>query len=283
MRANPGDYRIETPHTLDEALAMLAENPGLKPIAGGTDLMVLFNAGRLTNTHLLNINNLEKLRHFWVFMTPSTSVGLGALTTPAELRQRCHDCLPLLGKAAGWIGAPANQNRATLGGNIINASPAADLAPVLLVYDALLAVDSKRGSRTIPYDSFHTGYKTTLLEADELLTGVVARDRNWSRQYLRKVGTRRAQAITKVGLAGLLNLDGDIIQDVRIAMSSVAPYPLRCVQTEAALRTRKLNRDTLVHAQETLAREISPIEDIRSTARYRRQVALNLLAEFLDV
>ena len=279
MRANVGDYRIETPHTLDEALAMLAENPGWKPIAGGTDLMVLFNAGRLEHRHLVNLGNLKELRRWscnrWQLWT-------GALTTFAELRQR--EWFPLLTKAASWIGGVANQNRATIGGNIANASPAADSAPALLVYDAQIALISRRGSRLIPYHTFHTGYKTTLLEPEELVGHVVFSARQtWDRHYLRKVGTRRAQAITKVGLAGLLNLDDDRIADIRIAVSSVAPYPLRCFATENALRGQKLNRDTLALAQQTLSSEISPIDDIRSTAAYRRQVALNLLAEFLDV
>jgi CO/xanthine dehydrogenase FAD-binding subunit len=176
----------------------------------------------------------------------------------------------------------ATQNRGTLGGNIVNASPAADSPPALLVYDAQLELVSARGTRWIAYYGFHTGYKQMDLRPDELVRSIrLPRSGNAWRQYYRKVGTRKAQAISKVGLAARAIWDGRQIREIRIALGSVAPIVVRCVETEKTLRNRPWGSDAIPAAQEALAREIAPIDDIRSTAAYRLRVAQNLLEEFL--
>jgi len=283
MRAYVPEYDLVAPASLGEALRLLASEPGAwRPIAGGTDLMVLFEAGKLPFHCLMSLRRIPDLRGITI---SDTHVTLGALTTYTEIQKSevlRHE-FPLLVKAASWTGAVATQNRGTLAGNVANASPAADSPPALLVYDAEIEVISVRASRWIPYAEFHTGYKTSLMAADEIIGHIsLPRTTAGCVQYLRKVGTRRAQAITKVALAGLAKMDAGAVARIRIALGSVAPVPLRCVQTEQILNGRILDRSVIDEARGAIAAEIVPIDDIRSTADYRRQVAVNLLNEFLE-
>ncbi len=283
MRANIPNYDLRVPASLREALALLASEPGTwQPFAGGTDLMVLLEAGKLSHRHFLSVSKLADLRGIEV---SAEAVAVGALSTYMEIQN--HPVLqrefPLLCSAARETGSIATQNRGTLGGNIVNASPAADSPPALLVYDAEIELVSVRGARWQPVHGFHTGYKKMAIAPDELVRRVrlPRRLKPW-RQYYRKVGTRKAQAISKVCFAGAALMQDGIIRDIRIAVGSVAPIVLRAVKTEDALRGRTLNPVVVAEANEILAGEISPIDDIRSTARYRLRVAQNLLEIFLS-
>jgi len=276
-------YDLRAPRSLREALALLEREPGVwKPLAGGTDLMVLFEAGKLAHTKLLSIWKLPELKGIEV---APESVTLGALTTYTQLLAHplMQQEFPLLCQAARETGGIATQNRGTLAGNIANASPAADSPPALLVYDTELELASARGSRWVPYHGFHTGYKQMVLRANELIRNIrLPREKkNW-RQYYRKVGTRKAQAISKVCLAAAAAIQGGTIRDIRIALGSVAPTVLRCARTESALRGQKLGAAAIHAAKAELSREIAPIDDMRSTANYRLRVAMNLLEEFLQ-
>jgi CO/xanthine dehydrogenase FAD-binding subunit len=283
MRAYVPSYQLVSPQSLDEALDLLARNDGAwKPFAGGTDLMVLLEAGKLPHQNYVNIWNLKELRGI---KAGASRVTLGALTTYTEVRADpiLRAEFPMLCQAAKETGGIAIQNRGTLGGNIVNASPAADSPPALLAYDAELDLISKSGSRTIPYAKFHRGYKQMDLRDDELLIAIhLPRYRAQRLHYYRKVGTRRAQAISKVCFAGLAQVDRNTITHVRVAFGSVAPIPIRCEKTEAALRHQQLRSEIINTAASTLAAEIAPIDDIRSTRDYRRRVSLNLLQDFLS-
>lgn len=283
MRSSIPDYYLETPRSLAEALARMAKEPGIwKPFAGGTDLMVLLEAGKLPHRKFLSVSKMPELHG--IKITP-TYVSLGAMTTYSEVRH--NDVLarefPLLCQAAAETGSVATQNRGTLGGNIANASPAADSPPALLVYDAELELVSDHGIRRVPFHGFWQGYKKIALREDELIRSIhlPRRMQGW-RHFYRKVGTRRAQAISKVCFAGAALLDAGRVTDVRISLGSVAPIVLRATETEKLLRGEKPSPELIREAQATLAREISPIDDIRSTARYRLRVAQNLLAEFCE-
>ncbi len=218
MRANPADYELAAPGTLQKVLALYADEPGSwLPIAGGTDVMVLYAAGKLPARKLVNIGDLRELRRIEV---TSSEVRIGAGCTYTDLRQ--HSVIasefPLLARAAAWTGGIANQNRGTLGGNIANASPAGDSLPVLLVYDADLILVSVRGERRIPYRTFHTGYKKTLLAPDELIHSIcISKNLKGYISYAKKVGARNAQAISKVFLAALARISNTTIEDVRLA------------------------------------------------------------------
>jgi CO/xanthine dehydrogenase FAD-binding subunit len=281
MRSYIPNYQLTTPRSLEDALSLLANEPGVwKPFAGGTDLMVLLEAGRLDHHNYLNIWPLAELRGIDV---NNNHVTLGALTTYTDIQ--AHPVLrsefPMLCQAAGETGGLAIQNRGTLGGNIVNASPAADSPPALLAYDAEIELVSAQGSRWLPYHGFHTGYKQMQIGPDELLARIrLPRNTTGATHYYRKVGTRKAQAISKVCFAAVARANDGQIEDVRIAVGSVAPIVVRCVQTESALKGQSPDAATVKSAQAILRREISPIDDIRSTANYRRQVALNLLADF---
>jgi CO/xanthine dehydrogenase FAD-binding subunit len=284
MRSYVPGYEIQAPHDLAETLERMAREPGAwKPFAGGTDLMVLLEAGKLPHRKYLSIWKLSELRG--IVVTPS-HVTLGALTTYSEIRR--HELLarefPLLCRAAAETGSVATQNRGTIGGNIANASPAADSPPALLVYDAELELVSGRGTKWVPYQGFWKGYKQIDLRDDELIRSIrLPRAKNGWTHFYRKVGTRRAQAISKVCFAGAARSESGRVADVRIALGSVAPTVWRAIETEKMLRGEKPTTALVQAAQATLAREIAPINDIRSTARYRLRVAQNLLAEFCEM
>jgi len=283
MRADPAEYRLVSPGNLQAVLSLLAGEPAQwLPIAGGTDVMVLYAAGKLPNRNLINIWNIPELRQIEVF---PDRIRIGAACTYTALR--AHEIVsrefPLLATAAAWTGGIANQNRGTLGGNIANASPAADSLPPLLVYDAELTLISVRGERRLAYRNFHTGYKKTALAADELIRDI-SLPRRFAGYFSHawKVGARNAQAISKVCLAGLGQISGGMIRDLRLAMGSVAPIPLRLNETERVLTGKRIDSSLIETARRSVVKEIQPIDDIRSTARYRAAVAGNLVAEFLE-
>ena len=283
MRAYVPDYEIVAPENLDEMLRMLARDPGMwRPIAGGTDLMVLFEAGKLPYKKLISLTRIPQLHGF---TASGSHVTLGGMTTYSEIRRSeiLQREFPLLVRAASWTGAVATQNRGTLAGNIANGSPAADSPPALLVYDAEIGLLSERDVRWTSYATFHTGYKTNSMEPDELIAYISLPRNTWGcRHYLRKVGTRQAQAIAKVALAGLARVNGGVVEHIRIALGSVAPMPIRCFTTESVLARRYLDRGAIEDAKTSIAAEIAPIDDIRSNAEYRRRVTVNLLQEFLE-
>jgi CO/xanthine dehydrogenase FAD-binding subunit len=282
MRSDPQEYQLVAPGSLEAVVSLLADEPGAwLPMAGGTDLMVLYAAGKLPARKLVSIWNLRELRGIEVL---PGEVRIGAGSTYTEIRE--HEVIarefPLLARAASWTGGIANQNRGTIGGNIVNASPAADSLPALLVYEAELILASIRGERRVPYLGFHTGYKTTKLATDELVRAICLR-RQFSEHlhHARKVGTRNAQAIAKVCIAGLGRMVEGRVDEVHIALGSVAPVPLRLLETECAVRGNGISSSLLSLARKMVMSEIRTIDDIRSTARYRSGVACNLVEEFL--
>lgn len=283
MRAQPAQYELVAPGSLPAVLALLAESTGQwRPIAGGTDVMVQYSAGKLRARKLVSIWNLPELRRI-DNLADEIQIGAGCTYTDLRESEVINHEFALLSTAAGWTGGIANQNRGTLGGNIVNGSPAADSLPALLVYEAELLLVSKKGERRVPYASFHTDYRKTQLAPDELIRTVCVKKR-FSEYYAhtRKVGARNAQAISKVCLAALGRLSKGVIEDARLAMGSIAPVPLRLRKTELALLGKRIDRALLILARTTAAAEVQPIDDIRSTARYRAAVAGNLVAEFLE-
>jgi CO/xanthine dehydrogenase FAD-binding subunit len=282
MRSDPRDYQLVAPGSLAAAVSLLSERPGeWLPIAGGTDVMVLYAAGKLAARKLVSIWNLPELRGVEVL---ADEIRIGAGCTYTELRE--HEIVarefPLLARAASWTGGIANQNRGTLGGNIVNASPAGDSLPALLAYEAEVILVSARGERRVSYVGFHTGYKKMNLQPDELVRTVCLPRRfgNYL-QHARKVGARNAQAISKVCIAALGRVVDGAVEDVQIALGSVGPIPLRLIETEKAVKGNVINASLLARVRRLLTSEISPIDDIRSTGRYRRAVAGNLVEEFL--
>jgi CO/xanthine dehydrogenase FAD-binding subunit len=282
MRSNVTQYDLIAPNSLDAVLQILADSPDhYTPIAGGTELMVALGAGRLQTKKLVSLWNLDELR--FIEVTPD-AVVIGAGSTFTDIRK--HPIIAkefsILSEAASWTGSIANQNRGTLGGNIVNASPAADSPPALLAYDAELTLVSTRGPRTLPYNDFHLAYKETALEPDELLHSITIL-RNYSdyKSYIRKVGPRNAQAISKVAIAALARMNNGHIDDIRIGAASLREYPARMGATERSLVGKAVTQESIAAARAAILAEVRPIDDIRSTAKYRAAVAANLLEEFL--
>jgi OHCU decarboxylase len=288
MRSDPREYELVAPASLQAAVALLAQSPAWLPIAGGTDIMVLYAAGKLPSRRLVSIWKLAELRRIEVL---PNEVRVGAACTYTEIRE--HEVIarefPVLARAAAWTGGIANQNRGTLGGNIVNASPAADSLPALLAYDAELILVSVRGERRLPYAGFHTDYKKTRLAAEELIRCIcLPRKFSGCVSHARKVGSRNAQAISKVCIAALGRVAGETVggwtvKEVHIAVGSVAPVPLRLSETERIVLGKSVDESLVRLAKKTAMAEIRPIDDIRSTARYRAAVAANLVAEFLSM
>ncbi|HVL53877.1 MAG TPA: xanthine dehydrogenase family protein subunit M [Vitreimonas sp.] len=269
---------IEVPRSLEEAYAILAAAPH-RPMAGGTDLLVQIT-GELgpPPERVIDLWRVEALRGISL---EERAVVLGALTTFTDIRRSaiCREHVPALVEAAATIGAVQIQNRATIGGNIANASPAGDSLPVLLASDAEIVVGGARGERSIPAADFWVAYRRIALEPDELVLRVRIPLTAGREIRFRKVGTRRAQAISKVVLAVAWREHGRAggWSDVRLALGSVAPTPIRAAATEAVLEGSRPTPATADRAAETLASELRPIDDVRSTADYRRTVAARVL------
>jgi CO/xanthine dehydrogenase FAD-binding subunit len=271
-----------SPETLADAYAILAERgSGVCVIAGGTDLMVLMNAHQLDAALFLDIWRINELRGIG---DEGEHLRIGALTTYTQLigSPLVQRYGPALVAASRTIGAVQIQNRGTLGGNVVNASPAGDSLPVLAAYDAELEIGSARGLRRVAFNTFYTGYRQTVLAADEMLIAVrLPKLKAGERDFFCKVGTRRAQAISKIVMAARATASERVIKSVNIAIGSVAPTVIRAPQTEALLAGQAITLDIINQAQESIAREVSPITDLRSTEHYRRTVTGNVLAKCL--
>jgi OHCU decarboxylase len=282
MRSHPAEYELVSPGTLDAVLRLLDDQPGQwLPVAGATEVMVMFSAGKLAARRLVNLGNLPELR---VVTEDSKTLTLGGGCTFSQIRAcaAVQRHFALLAQAASWTGSVANQNRATIAGNLANASPAADSPPALLAYDAELELVSVQGTRRISYREFHIGYKKTALGSGELIRSIILRkpdDGFFS--YGRKTGARNAQAISKVCIAGVGRMRDGRAVDVRIGMGAVAPTPLRLTGVEAVVEGQIIDEGRIAEARRALDAEIAPIDDIRSIADYRRWVAGNLIEELL--
>jgi xanthine dehydrogenase small subunit len=256
------------PRKLSDALKMMRENECV-PIAGCTDVYVEFQFGLRKDELYIDLSMLDELRGI---RAHHNLLDIGALTTYREIQESrdIDQRLPILAAAAREIGGIQIQNRGTIGGNIGNGSPAGDTLPVLAVADATVVLRSASEERRVPFNEFYTGYRQSVRRPDELIVAVEI-PRVEGVQWFRKVGTRAAQAISKIVVAAVR------AEFPRLAMGSVAPTVLRLRRTEEALRTGDVKQ-----AQHMLETEISPIDDIRSNAAYRRKVAANLLAQFWD-
>jgi CO/xanthine dehydrogenase FAD-binding subunit len=271
MLGSISNRRLLEPRSLADALRMLRDEGPLVPMAGCTDLYVALNFGTLEDTRFLNLWRLAPLR---TIAARDDGLSIGALATYTDIIRSplVGKRLPMLTAAAREIGAAQIQNRGTIGGNVANASPAGDTLPVLAVADAVVVLASASGTRRVPFASFYTGYRRSVRLPDELIVALeIPRVRG--RQWFKKVGTRAAQAISKVVMAAVGPARGD---RPRLALGSVAPTVIRLPRTEAALAEGA----SIAAVQQTLVNEIAPIDDARSTAEYRRRVAANLLARF---
>jgi xanthine dehydrogenase small subunit len=269
----------ESPVRLADAFALMADADAApwRPIAGGTDLMVQIT-GEIGEppARVLDLWRLDELRGIRL---NGDELVLGALTTYTEIRRSpiVAEFMPALAECAATIGAAQIQNRGTIGGNVANASPAGDTLPILLAVGARIVLGSSSGERTVDADAFWTGYRTTARRSGELVTAVRLPNVPGRELRFRKVGTRRAQAISKVVMALAWTPAGDVWTDVRLALGSVAATTVRASRTESVLDGAEPDRETADAAAAALMAELTPIDDVRSTADYRRTVAGRVL------
>ncbi len=268
MRIGLTELNLRSAATLDEALEILRDEPR-RPVAGATDVYVALNFGTTTDRKFLDIWALDELRGI---SASGDSIVIGALTTYTDLlrSREIQQRLPMLAAASQLVGGAQIQNRGTIGGNVANASPAGDSLPVLFVAEAVIVARSVEGERRIPIREFYTGYRKSVLRQDELIVSVEIPPVT-GRQAFRKVGTRAAQAISKVAFAGVRGPEGP-----RLSYGSVGPTVVRVPMTEQALASGA----GIDEAAKVLATEIKPIDDVRSTGEYRMRVAANLLRWF---
>jgi CO/xanthine dehydrogenase FAD-binding subunit len=261
------------PREVDGALELLHGRAGapLIPIAGGTDLLVHWPVR--TDAHDLDYLDLHGLDELRGVRWSEEALELRALASYWDViaDRRAGAEFPLLVEAARQVGAIQIQSRGTWAGNVVNASPAADGVPVLMAYDAAVVLASRDGEREVPLDAFYTGYRQTVRRDDELVLAIRIPRRAYALERFIKVGPRRAQAIAKVGLAVARSDAG-----WRVVAASVAPTVRRCPAVERMLSEGPLPRqpEDLTAA---LAADVSPIDDLRSTAEYRSRVLARVL------
>ncbi len=268
MSAVVSTLALERPKTLKAALAMLAGEPALMPIAGCTDVYVGLHFGTMPERRFIDLWDLQELRGISV---DGDVLRIGALTTYTEIIRSTivRKRVPMLVAASREVGGAQIQNRGTLGGNVANASPAGDTLPVLAAANARIVLRSLTSTRTVAFESYYTAYRKSVRRPDELIVAIEI-PRVHGTQWWRKVGTRRAQAISKIMMAAVRG------REVRVAFGSVAPTVVLATKTAAVLS----GGGSVADAQAALLTEITPVDDIRSTAEYRATVAANLLAQF---
>jgi CO/xanthine dehydrogenase FAD-binding subunit len=269
---NPRLLSLERPRSLKAALSLLSGDPSLTPIAGCTDVYVALHFGQMLSDgpqrRFIDLWELNELRGI---AAKDGVLRIGALTTYTEIIESTlvHKRVPMLVAASREIGGAQIQNRGPIGGTVANASPAGDTLPVLAAANARIVLRSAAGVRTVPFETFYTGYRKSVRRPDELITTIEI-PRIDGAQWWRKVGTRRAQAISKIMIAAVRG------RQVRVAFGSVAPTVVLAREASGVLTRGGAIED----AQAALLAEIAPIDDVRSTGEYRTRVAANLLQQF---
>jgi len=270
------------PTTLAEWFALSAAHPDARLLAGGTDLLVRLRHLPEDARPLIGLERLDALRGIALRageLHLAAATPLAQLTTDPLVAQHC----PVLARAAATIGGPAIRAMGTLGGNLCTASPAGDTLPALSVLGARLTLDSAAGTRELALAEFITGPGKTRLQPGELLTAVrVPLRETFPIQHFEKVGRRQSLAIAVVSLAALLRLDAaGRVTAARLAWGSVGPTVVRAPEAEAALVGQPLTRTSLAAAAAAARQAVAPIDDVRASAHYRRQLAGNLLFRLL--
>jgi CO/xanthine dehydrogenase FAD-binding subunit len=283
MRGAAGSMTVLRPRSVREALTTFARRPEAVPLVGGTDLMVAWNLGDLNDRVILDLSRLDAWSRI---EETATSLRIGALATHMALQRHAvvQRRFPLLVAACATVGGVQIQNRGTIGGNIANASPAGDTLPPLAVYEAQVEVISAGGRRMVPFLDIFAGVKKTTLGPGELIAAIdLPFAPKPQRQLFRKVGTRAAQAVSKTVASGLLWLARDgRVRELRFALGSMAPTVRRLRSVETCVLGRRLTPEVIAEASALVASDVSPIDDVRSTAIYRLATSRRLLESFLE-
>ena len=271
------------PGSLSELWSVLERNPQSSVYAGGTDLLVKIRSGHAQPQHVICLERLPELKGIH---DERETIRIGATTTFAELsrNQAIQVDFPVFLQAIQTLGSPAIRAQGTIGGNICTASPAGDTLPVLSILDADLELLSRNSSRWIPFQEFMIGPGKTIQINHEILASIrIRRPREFNIHHFEKVGKRNALACALASLAVILRISRNgIVEKVKMAWGSVGPTIMRCPEAEDYLLGKELSQKTLAEAAQCVRQAISPIDDVRSTADYRRRVAGNLLFRLLN-
>ncbi len=266
------------PRSLEQLWVLLEDNPGARVYAGGTDLLVQMERGGRRPPALICLERIEQLK---VIADQGREIFIGAGVTHSQLLENSlvtrH--FPVLSKAVAEIGGPQIRNMGTVGGNVVTASPAGDTLPPLYVLGAEVELLRAGGRQRMPLEAFVRGPGRTALEQGQILGGVwIGKQPDFDVHHFEKVGRRKALAIAVVSLAACIALDGrQVVKQIRLAWGSVGPTVVRVPEAEKFLAGRRLEPETLAQAAAMVRRRVSPIDDVRAPANYRRQVAGNLL------
>ena len=282
MRGFVPDFHLQVPTDLKACLQLLEKEPGhWKLFAGGTDLMVLFESGKLKHKNFLDLSRFSELRGISV---EKNELKIGAMVNYREIQDHAEiqKRFPLLVRCGQMTGAKAIQNRGTLGGNIANASPAADTPPALLAYQAEIELLSAQGLRRMKYSEFHKDYKKSELKNNEIISAIyLPLGIAWTHHYYRKVGTRAFQSISKIALAGAAQIENGVVKNISLGLASVAAMPLRGTELEKVLLGQKMDSLNLKQTAQEFSQKLKPLDDIRSTKAYRSLVVENVTEQFL--
>ncbi len=300
------DTRYLRPRSLKEALEMMGEHwPGAKLLAGGTDLIPLFRAAKYSSDSssaslglqggckcgdcriepfpdvLVDVGDLDEIKGI---RRNDGVLEVGAATVIADIASDplLNETVPILADAARSIGNPLVRNRATIGGNLATAAPCADTAPPLLALDAIVQLASPEGRREMPIADYFLEYRTTSLRETEMIEGLLIPipSEEWAGGF-EKVRLRRSGAISVASVAAMVQSDGATCLSARVALGSVAPIPLRAAAVEAALEGRRIDAELVMDCSRLVQQHISPIDDLRGSAEYRRWVTEAVVARTL--
>jgi carbon-monoxide dehydrogenase medium subunit len=268
----PPEFEYFEPSTLQEACAILKDREGAKILAGGTDLIISMRDRKIAPRHVVNIKRIPKLDGIF---TDEGGLRMGALTTIGAIDNSAlvRNAFPMVAEAAHALGCLQVRNRATLGGNLCNSSPSADMAPPLIVLGTMAKIVGSKGERKVPLEDFFTGPGKTVLARDEILTELwVPNLAINSHGAFVKQGPRTAMDIAVVNAAGVFVMNGKVCTDARMVLGAVAPTPLRIKKSEAAIRRREVDEKNVCKVAEVAAEECRPISDVRGSEDYRRQI-----------
>ncbi len=259
------------PQSLNEALELMAELEKVKPIIGGTDLIIAMREAACTPSNLVDLNEVAELNYI---REEEGYIKIGATTTHAQVASNPVTAkLPALIDSVSRIGSPQIRNRGTVTGNIVNASPAADSAPPLMVHDAEVVLKSLDEEKIIPIDELFVGPKINCLEPDELLTEIrVPVPNGGSASSYKRIGRRKAFTLSVVSAAAFIHMENDTCMDAKVAFGSVAMTPIRVPEAEALLKGSSLDEDAMKAASDVVYEAVKPITDVRGTAEYRKDM-----------
>jgi carbon-monoxide dehydrogenase medium subunit len=272
------------PSSLEEACRLLGQfNGQAKVLAGGTDLLVQFKQRKMQSKALISLRDIPELS--FIRLKPDQGISIGAMTTlsAVETSKEISQKYPAIVEAASWIGSVQVRNRATLGGNLCNAAPSADMAPILIAYSATTGLTNGQKERTVLLEDFFTGPGQTVLERGELMKEInlPPPPRSSFGTYVKAYRSKMDIALVGVGILAVFEKGKEVCQDLKLVLGAVAPTPIRAKESEKRLVGCKLGDELIIKVSQMASEEAHPISDVRSTAEYRRTLVKVLIQRAL--